>query len=272
MSTPPGNPATYSHAARRRTAIPRYSSAFGIVYRLPMPRPQIAAAARRRAGDHARFDDSALVMTMNSSVARSTRSRASPRGIDDHDEAVGEQHEHEHRTPIFPVFDEWTVMTDGAVAVLRGREYRIDFYDGDGARTAGPRLPYPWKQARRRREDAARRLDQHAAAQAVRRHDRRHAEAGADTNQKIGPGGEKIIIVDGMPIRTYGGERMPPPTPPASVQPTEIPDYLPAVERNAGGLSRRRGQSPVDSPQAARGGPRNAAAERSTTSSTGREH
>ena len=52
--------------------------------------------------------------------------------------------------------------------------------------------------------------------------------------QTAGPGGEKIILVDGMPIRTYGGERMPPPTPPAVVLPNEIPDYLPAVERVTG--------------------------------------
>ena len=40
--------------------------------------------------------------------------------------------------------------------------------------------------------------------------------------------------MDGMPIRTYGGERMPPPTPPTPVQPSEMPDYLPAVERSTG--------------------------------------
>src|SRR5207248_1451274 len=56
----------------------------------------------------------------------------------------------------------------------------------------------------------------------------------ANPAQPIGPGGEKIIIVDGMPIRTYGGERMPPLTPPTPVQTTEMPDYLPAVERNVG--------------------------------------
>ena len=50
------------------------------------------------------------------------------------------------QSPIFPIFDEWTVTPDGAVAILRGREYRIDFYNGDGTANAGPRLPYAWKQ------------------------------------------------------------------------------------------------------------------------------
>src|SRR4051812_24827074 len=35
-----------------------------------------------------------------------------------------------------------------------------------------------------------------------------------------------------MPVRTYNGERMAPPTPPQPVLTSELPDYLPAVERN----------------------------------------
>jgi hypothetical protein len=122
-------------------------------------------------------------------------------------------------------------MTDGAVAVLRGREYRIDFFDPEGARTAGSRLQYPWKQL----DDAEKtHIVDSINTQRRKQFDemiddmRKQAE---NPNQKIGPGGEKIIIVDGMPIRTYGGERMPMPTPPASVQATDVPDYLPATER-----------------------------------------
>jgi hypothetical protein len=140
------------------------------------------------------------------------------------------------RTPLFPVFDECTVMTDGAVAVLRGREYRVDFYGADSARTAGPRLPYPWKPA----DDAEKeRLVDSINTQRRKQFDDMIADMrkqALDTNQKKGPGGEKIILVDGMPIRTYDGERMPPPTPPANALTTEIPDYLPAVERNPAGF------------------------------------
>lgn len=127
-------------------------------------------------------------------------------------------------------------MTDGAVAILRGREYRIDFYDGEGARAAGPRLPYPWKQ-----------LDEADKAQIVdsintqrrKQYDEMIEDMrkrAMNPEQPVGPGGEKIIIVDGMPIRTFGTERMPPPQPPAPVLAAEIPDYLPAIERGVGGF------------------------------------
>jgi hypothetical protein len=136
------------------------------------------------------------------------------------------------QTPIFPIFDDWTVTPDGAVAVLRGREYRVDFYNGDGTRTPGPRLPYAWKQV----DDAERaRLTDSINTQRRKQFDdmiEDMKKQAANPAQPVGPGGERIIVVDGMPIRTYGGERMSAPTPPTIVQPSEMPDYLPAVERN----------------------------------------
>jgi hypothetical protein len=43
-----------------------------------------------------------------------------------------------------PHFDAWTVMADGSVAILRGRDYRIEWLDADGSRSQSPRIPYPW--------------------------------------------------------------------------------------------------------------------------------
>ena len=131
------NPSSYGY--------PGYSSTFGIVYRLPMPRPQVE---RPRQGDPEItrvFDDSALVMTLNvkrRTVDTLTRvASGSALTI----KMSANNTNTNTRSPIFPVFDDWTVTTDGAVAVLRGREYRVDFYGGDGKRTPGPRLFYPWK-------------------------------------------------------------------------------------------------------------------------------
>lgn len=44
--------------------------------------------------------------------------------------------------PAFPVVDEWGIMPDGRVAVLRGRDYRIDWIGPDGARRPGAAVPY----------------------------------------------------------------------------------------------------------------------------------
>lgn len=235
MSMPPGNavqyltnPATYGY--------PTYSPTRGILYRLPMPRPQLQRPKEGEMDVTLTYDDSALVMAMD--VRRRTLDTVAKvaTGSSVSMKLTATSSNTNTHTALFPIFDEWAVMTDGATAVLRGREYRIDFYGADGARTLGPRLMYPWKRV----DDGERqRLVDSINAQRKGQFDEMIEDLkkrAIDTTQRTGPGGERIILVDGMPIRTYNGERMPPPTPPATVQPTEIPDYLPAVERNSAGF------------------------------------
>ena len=233
MSMPPGNAAQYL-TNPSSYGYPGYSSTLGIVYRLPMPRPQIERPAQGEPEITRKFDDSALVMTMNvkrrtvdTLVRVATGSTLTMK-------LSANSTNTNTTTPIFPIFDDWTVTTDGAVAVLRGREYRIDFYNGEGTRTLGPRLPYAWKQV----DDAERtRLTDSINTARKKQFDdmiEDMKKQAMNPTQPVGPGGERIIIVDGMPIRTYGSERMPPPTPPTPVQPSEMPDYLPAVERSTG--------------------------------------
>ncbi|HEY9229244.1 MAG TPA: hypothetical protein VIP11_21510, partial [Gemmatimonadaceae bacterium] len=234
MSFPPGNPSSYL-TSPTAYGYPAYSSSFGVVYRIPMPRPQLQRPAPGAPEVTMKIEDSAIVVTMSvkrrtvDTVARvATGSTLTMR-------MTSTSTNTNTQTPLFPVFDDWTVMSDGAIAVLRGREYRVDFYDGEGTRTPGPRLAYPWNQL-----DDTEKTKMVDSINGQRRKNfddmiedmRKQA---LNPEQKIGPGGEKIIIVDGMPIRTYNGERMPPPTPPATVQMTDIPDYLPAVERATGG-------------------------------------
>ena len=228
MSAPPGNAATYL-TNPSTYGFPGYSPTLGIVYRLPMPRPQIERPPNGAPEITRKFDDSALVMTMNikrrtvDTLARVYTGSTLTLKLSANNTNSNTQ------SPIFPIFDDWTVTPDGAVAILRGREYRIDFYNGDGTRTPGPRLPYAWKQV----DDEERtRLTDSINTQRRKQFDDMLDDMRKQADKPTGPGGEKIIIVDGMPIRTYGGERMPPPTPPSPVQPSEMPDYLPAVERN----------------------------------------
>jgi hypothetical protein len=233
MSMPPGNPSTFltSPAAY---GYPAYSAGFGIVYRIPMPRPQ---PQRPREGEPEitrRYDDSAVVVAMNvkrrnvDTVARVATGAVVTMRLTATSTSTS------NNTPIFPIFDEWTVMSDGTIAILRGREYRVDFYSGDGTRTPGPRLSYPWRQI----DDAEKtRIADSINTQRRKQFDEMIEDMkkqALNPEQKVGPGGEKIILVDGMPIRTYGNERMPPPTPPAQVPMTDVPDYLPAIERTTG--------------------------------------
>ena len=233
MSLPPGNavqyltnPSTYGY--------PGYSPTLGIVYRLPMPRPQIERPPYGAPEITKKFDDSALVMKMD--VKRRTVDTlvkvATGSVVTMKLNANGTNTN--NTTPIFPIFDEWTLTADGAVAVLRGREYRIDFYNADGTRTPGPRIPYAWKQVD---DDERTRLTDSINTQRRKQFDdmiEDMKKQAMNPEQKVGPGGEKIIMVDGVPIRVYGSERMPPPTPPAPVMASDMPDYLPAVERSTG--------------------------------------
>jgi hypothetical protein len=44
-----------------------------------------------------------------------------------------------------PVVDEYAVLSDGRVAVVRGREYRVEFIEADGKVTTGAKIPFEWK-------------------------------------------------------------------------------------------------------------------------------
>src|SRR5437762_10151912 len=110
-----------------------------------MPRPQITRPKEGESPITKIMDDSAPVLTMN--VKRRTVDtvlRVASGSVLTMQLSANSTNSNT-KTPIFPVFDDWAVMTDGTVAVMRGREYRVDFYTGDGARTTGPRLAYPWR-------------------------------------------------------------------------------------------------------------------------------
>jgi hypothetical protein len=44
-----------------------------------------------------------------------------------------------------PVVDEWAVLSDGTLAIVRGQDYRVDFISADGTRTKGEKIPYDWQ-------------------------------------------------------------------------------------------------------------------------------
>jgi hypothetical protein len=44
----------------------------------------------------------------------------------------------------FVVIDDWAMLPDGTVAVVRGQDYHIDWISPDGQRSASPKLPFPW--------------------------------------------------------------------------------------------------------------------------------
>jgi len=45
----------------------------------------------------------------------------------------------------FPVTDDWALMSDGSIAVVRGHDFHIDWVAADGSVTSSPKLPYEWQ-------------------------------------------------------------------------------------------------------------------------------
>jgi hypothetical protein len=43
-----------------------------------------------------------------------------------------------------PLLDDWAVLPDGTLALVRGRDYRIEWLDSAGTVTSSEKLPFPW--------------------------------------------------------------------------------------------------------------------------------
>ncbi len=44
-----------------------------------------------------------------------------------------------------PTSDDWGVLSDGTVAVVRGRDYHVELHSIDGQVRVGPKVPYAWR-------------------------------------------------------------------------------------------------------------------------------
>jgi hypothetical protein len=149
-----------------------------------------------------------------------------------------------------PIVDDWALLPNGTVAVVRGRDFHIDWYHPDGTRTSTPKIPFDWQRLTDSLKTAV--LD---SARKVMEERREQRMAMLDSTRKVtggGRGGAEQAMAAGMAgamvmvMRTDGGgERgAAPPTrgetnpkitiPPLQfVQPYELPDYRPAFTTGA---------------------------------------
>jgi hypothetical protein len=127
-----------------------------------------------------------------------------------------------------PVVDDWTVLSDGTIAVVRGQDYHVDFLTADGARTSSPKIPFDWQ--RLTDDDKVAVID--SATKAVEQ--MRSAPAGA--NASAPAAGNRVVM-----NMTFGGDgaargatttagALPPIN---LVSPSELPDYRPAFTQGA---------------------------------------
>ena len=140
-----------------------------------------------------------------------------------------------------PVVDDWAVLSDGSVAIVRGRDYRLDLIGADGKVQSLPKLSFDWQRLTDEQKSAF--LDSVKAQRA-----RMGAVGGMDA-AAMGP---RVVMQfgdgpNGPPPRgapREGGERRmqvegaaaaaavaPPPL--QFVDASELPDYRPAFLANA---------------------------------------
>ncbi|MEP6619642.1 MAG: hypothetical protein ABJE47_10010 [bacterium] len=154
-----------------------------------------------------------------------------------------------------PVVDEWVVLSDGTVAIVRGQDYHVDLYGADG-KTSAPKIPYEWQ--RMTDDDKTKFLDSSKAA--IEKVRASVASGATSPQQAIGAaGGGAFSMGDGGGARQMiviggdgGGRGGPPPAgapagaaggtfgnagftvPPVSMVPiSELPDYKPVFGQNA---------------------------------------
>jgi hypothetical protein len=147
-----------------------------------------------------------------------------------------------------PVVDEWAMLPDGSIALVRGRDYHIDWVNPDGSRTSSSKIPFEWQ--RLSDEDKVAFIDSVKAAR-----ERMGANApqvattttpGGGTQTRTGPppgagdgGGMQVMVFRGPPGGGDGGGGRPNAGGGATgtismgppqlnfVPPSELPDYKP---------------------------------------------
>lgn len=137
-----------------------------------------------------------------------------------------------------PLVDDWAVVSDGSIAVVRGQDYHVDWVNADGSISASPKISFDWQ--RLTDDDKAAVLD---SARAAIEKQRAAATAQALSGKGVatdGGGGQRMVIM-GMGgdavIGGGGGGRSgsgaPTVAPVAMVDASELPDYRPVFGAGA---------------------------------------
>ena len=132
-----------------------------------------------------------------------------------------------------PVVDDWAVMPGGTIAVVRGRDYHVDWLDASGRWTSSPKMPFDWQ-----RVDDTRKLA--LIDSGVRAREARNAEdeqrraamnAAPASGGAAGTGGRGSGRGGGRGGGGRGGTPIPEVV--GRIDPRALPDFVPPFVRGA---------------------------------------
>lgn len=109
------------------------------------------------------------------------------------DEATGNVRMSPIMNPL-PTVDEWAVLSNGTIAVLRGRDYHVDFITPDGKRDSSAKIAFDWQ--RLTDEDKVAFLDSLKAARErflATQPAPQAPQPGGQTTTSTGPNGERRV-------------------------------------------------------------------------------
>jgi hypothetical protein len=144
-----------------------------------------------------------------------------------------------------PIVDDYAVTSDGAIALLRGRDYHVDWLQPDGTLSPAPKIPFEWQRLTDEGKVAV--IDSAKAAMEAARTSgamnvNAERQAGMVAGMAMGAGGgaTRTVIMGGPPgaggdVGRGGGPGGMPGMTPTFISPSELPDYRPAF---AGGAAR----------------------------------
>jgi hypothetical protein len=137
-----------------------------------------------------------------------------------------------------PIVDDWAVLADGSIAIVRGQDYHVDILHADGTMSSSAKIPFDWQ--RLSDEDKVAVVDSAKAAferarTAIGNNPGANGRGGGGAGGGGGGRGEGTIVMsfrggEGGGIRTGDTGGMPPVT---FISPSELPDYRPAFTQNA---------------------------------------
>lgn len=138
-----------------------------------------------------------------------------------------------------PSLDEWAVLSNGSIALIRGFDYHIDFIHPDGSKNSTGKLPFDWK--RLTDEDKQGLIDSAKAAAEAAAAQRAAAGPGAAGGRGGGDAAGRAVAVTGavaagggMRGGGAGGPGGPPPQMVTVYLPLDkITDYYPAIRPGA---------------------------------------
>jgi hypothetical protein len=136
------------------------------------------------------------------------------------------------RNPV-DVLDDWAVLADGSVAIVRGHDYHIDFVNADGSVVRGPKMAFDWEplgdDAKIALLDSLRKADE----------DSRKTAGPTTAITGAGPGGGRASGGSASTGASSGGASLAPGSPSGFRPPAEfpsvsdLPDYRPPFGQNA---------------------------------------